>query len=167
MFSHNSFSKKRGNMPTQVLYGPRLGKEGKIRVGCSAIIFNHEGKFLLTRRADNGQWCLPSGGLEPGESVEEACIREVFEETGLNVSIKRFIGVYSNRDQLVIYDDGAKFQIVALHFEAEITDGALALSDETTDFGYFSLDEIKEMDLVHSHTERILDSQDQSSTIVQ
>jgi 8-oxo-dGTP pyrophosphatase MutT (NUDIX family) len=153
-------------MPTQILYGPRLGKEGKIRVGCSAIIFNNEGKFLLTRRADNGQWCLPSGGLEPGESVEEACIREIFEETGLNVGIKRLIGVYSNRDQLVIYDDGARFQIVALHFEAEITGGTLGLSNETTDFGYFALDEIKEMDLIHSHRDRIQDSQNQISTIV-
>jgi 8-oxo-dGTP pyrophosphatase MutT (NUDIX family) len=153
-------------MPTQVLYGPRLSKEGKIRVGCSAIIFNNEGKFLLTRRADNGQWCLPSGGLEPGESVEEACIREVFEETGLNVDIKRLIGVYSNRDQLVIYEDGGKFQIVALHFEAEIKDGILGLSNETTDFGYFSLDEITKLDLIHSHKDRILDSQNQTATIV-
>ena len=153
-------------MPTQILYGPRLGSEGRIRLGCSAIIFNGEGKFLLTRRADNGQWCLPSGGIEPGESVEETCIREVFEETGLNVKIKRLIGVYSNRDQLVIYDDGGKFQIVALHFEAEIIDGTLGLSDETTDFGYFSLDETTDMDLIHSHRERILDSQDQTSTIV-
>jgi 8-oxo-dGTP pyrophosphatase MutT (NUDIX family) len=143
-----------------------MGQEGKIRVGCSAIIFNNEGKFLLTRRKDNGQWCLPSGGLEPGESVEETCIREVFEETGLHVDIKRLIGIYSNRDQLVIYDDGGKFQILALHFEAEITGGTLGLSDETTDFGYFSLDEIKEMDLIHSHTERILDSQNQTSIVV-
>lgn len=153
-------------MPTQILYGPRIGKEGKIRVGCSAIIFNNEGKFLLTRRMDNGQWCLPSGGLEPGESVEEACIREVLEETGLHVDIKRFIGIYSNRDQLVIYDDGGKFQILALHFEAQITGGTLGLSDETTDFGYFSLAEIKGMDLIHSHMERILDSQNQTSIVV-
>ncbi len=153
-------------MPTQVLYGPRLGKEGQIRVGCSAIIFNHEGKFLLTRRADNGQWCLPSGGLEPGESVEEAGIREVFEETGLNVRIKRLIGIYSNRDQLVIYEDGAKFQIVALHFEAEIIDGNPGLSDETTDFGYFSINQLDEMDLIHSHRERILDSRTKTSPVV-
>jgi len=143
---------------TQVLYGDRLGKQGKIRVGCSAIIFNDEGRFLLTRRSDNGQWCLPSGGLESGESVEEACIREVLEETGLHVQIKRLVGVYSNRDQLVVYSDSDKFQIIALHFEAEVTGGALGLSDETMDFGYFSLDEIKELDLIKSHRERILDS---------
>ena len=143
---------------TQVLYGPRLGREGKIRVGCSAIIFDDGGRFLLTRRSDNGQWCLPSGGLEPGESVEEACIREVFEETGLHVRIKRLVGIYSNHNQLVVYSESDKFQIVAIHFEAKITGGVLGLSDETTDFGFFSLDETEEIDLMQSHRERVLDS---------
>jgi len=152
---------------TQVLYGDRLGKQGKIRVGCSAIIFNDRGEFLLTRRSDNGQWCLPSGGLEPGESVEEACIREVFEETGLYVRIKRLVGIYSNHNQLVIYSDSDKFQIVAIHFEAEITGGELGLSDETLGFGYFSLAEIEGIDLIRSHRERVLDSiTEQAKTIV-
>lgn len=152
---------------TQILYGERIGKEGKIRLGCSAIIFDDDGRFLLTRRADNGQWCLPDGGLEPGESVEEACAREVLEETSLYVKIKRLIGVYSNRDQLVIYPDGAKFQIIALHFEAESMSGALGVSAETTAFGYYSLEEIKDMDIIHSHRERIMDSlDDENRTIV-
>jgi len=152
---------------TQILYGERIGKEGKIRLGCSAIIFDDDGSFLLTRRADNGQWCLPGGGIEPGESIEEACVREVFEETGLDVKIERLIGVYSNHDQLVVYPDGAKFQIVALHFEAEIMGGVLGLSNETTACGYYSLEEIKDMDLIHSHRERILDSlTDETRSIV-
>ena len=151
---------------TQILYGDRVGRQGKIRVGCSAIIFDDAGRFLLTRRSDNGQWCLPSGGLEPGESVEETCIREVFEETGLHVSIKRLVGIYSNHHQLVIYSDSDKFQIVAIHFEAEIIGGVLGLSDETIDFGYFSLAEIEGIDLMQSHRERILDSVTKQTKII-
>jgi ADP-ribose pyrophosphatase YjhB (NUDIX family) len=143
---------------TQVIYGERLGRQGKLRLGCSAAIFDGQGRILLTRRADNGQWCMPGGAVESGESVAEACEREVYEETGLNVRVKRLVGVYSHPDQLVIYPDGNKAHIVALHFEAEILGGKLGLSNETTDFGYFTLEEIQGMELLGRHKERIIDT---------
>ena len=124
---------------SQVLFGPRLGKEGQLRIGCSATIFDKaREKVLLTQRADNGRWCLPSGAMEAGESAAEACAREVWEETGLEVRVKRLIGVYSNPDQLVMYPNGDKIFMVVLSFEAEIIAGELGLSHETTAFGYFS-----------------------------
>ena len=143
---------------TQILYGDRLGKEGNIRVGCSAILSNDEGKFLLTRRTDNGHWCLPGGAMESGESVAEACEREVWEETGLRVRAKRLIGVYSNPDQLVIYPDGNKVFMVVMSFEAEIIGGELGLSDETTAFGYFSLQEMESMPIHGQHKSRVEDA---------
>src|SRR5512138_227751 len=143
---------------TQVFYGPRLGKEGTLRLGCSAAILDEQGRILLTRRTDNGQWCLPGGGVESGESVAEACEREVLEETGLQVRVKRLIGVYSHPDQLVIYPDGNKAFIVALHFAVEVIGGELGLSDETTDFGYFTLEESRGLELIGRHAERISDT---------
>lgn len=143
---------------TQILYSDRLGREGKLRVGCSAAIFNDEGRVLLTRRADNGQWCLPSGGMEPGESPAETAIRETFEETGLRVRVKRLVGVYSDPNQLVIYADGAKVQIVAIHFEAQVIGGTLGLSEETTEFGWFTPEQVQEMELLGHHKQRILDT---------
>ena len=143
---------------TQVLYGNRLGKQGKIRLGCSAAIFDEQGRVLLTKRQDNGQWCLPSGGVEPGESVAEGCEREVLEETGLSIRVKRFVGVYSHPDQLTVYSETDKFQIVALHFEAEIVGGKLGLSDETSDFGYFTTEEIEGLEMLGRHKERIMDT---------
>ena len=143
---------------TKVLYGPRLGKEGTIRLGCSAAIFDEQRRILLTRRADNGQWCLPGGRMESGESAAEACEREVLEETGLSVRVKRLVGVYSHSDQLVIYPDGNKAQIVALHFEVDVTGGELGLSDETTDFGYYTVQEVEGMDMIGRHKERVLDT---------
>ena len=143
---------------TKVLYGERISSQGKIRLGCSAAIFDEQGRIFLTRRADNGQWCLPGGGMESGESVSEACEREVWEETGLRVRVKRLVGVYSHSDQLVVYPDGNKAHIVALHFEAEIIDGTPSLSNETTDFGYFTREEIQSMDFLGRHKERVIDS---------
>jgi len=144
---------------TQVLHGERLGKEGQLRFGCSAVIFNEtRTKALLTRRTDNGLWCIPGGAMEAGESAAEACIREVREETGLSVSVKRLIGVYSNPNQLIVYPDGNKVHIVVMSFEAEVIGGELGLSNETTEAGFFSLKEMETMPMHGRHKERVEDA---------
>jgi ADP-ribose pyrophosphatase YjhB (NUDIX family) len=144
---------------TQVLYGERFGKNGKLRIGCSATIFDEaRQKVLLTRRLDNGLWCLPGGHMEAGESVEECCAREVFEETGLQVRVKRLTGVYSNPDQLVVYPDGNQAHFVVMNFEVEIIRGKLSISDETSEAGYFSLTEIASMPMHDRHADRIEDA---------
>ncbi len=144
---------------TQVLYGDRIGQEGELRIGSCAIIFDDaREKVLLTKRADNGLWCLPGGKMEPGETIGECCHREVLEETGLEVDTKRLVGVYSNRDQLVVYQDGVKVQFVIMSFEAQITGGELGLSNETTDARYFPFSELDSLEFHDRHKERVLDA---------
>ncbi len=146
-------------MPTRIMRGERIGKQGRIRTGCSATIFDEtRKKILLTRRVDNGLWCLPGGGIDPGESAAEACLREVKEETGLCGRIERLIGVYSSPDWLVEYPDGNKVQIIALNFEVIPETGCLTLNNEVGEFGYFSLDEIEHIELMINHRQRILDA---------
>lgn len=143
---------------TKVLYGGRLGKNGELRIGCSATLFDkNRQKVLLTRRRDNGLWCLPGGHMDPGESVEECCMREVLEETSLQVRVVRLTGVYSNPDQLVIYPDGGQAHFVVLNFEVEVVGGELGLSNETIEAGYFSLAEIESMPMHDRHADRIAD----------
>lgn len=148
---------------THVIIGDRVGREGKLRLGTSAFILDAEKKILLTRRTDNGQWCLPGGAMEPGESVTEACAREVWEETGLHVEVVRLIGIYSDPNRIVVYPDGNKVHIVALSFEAKITGGELGLSNETTEFGYFTLEEAAKMDIIGNHFQRISDAMTERS----
>ena len=144
---------------TQILFGERIGRQGKIRLGCSAVLFDAKReKILLTRRADNGQWCLPSGGVEPGESVAEACIRETWEETGLKIQVERLTSVFSSPDRLVIYSDGKRFQIIIINFEVSEIGGKIGLSDETTDIGFFSIPEIETMDILPHHRQFISDT---------
>jgi 8-oxo-dGTP pyrophosphatase MutT (NUDIX family) len=140
------------------LYGDYIGKLGNLSIGCAAAIFdeNHE-RILLTRRVDNGRWCLPGGQMEAGESVEECCAREVWEETGLRVEVGRLVGVYSTPHRIVEYADGNRRQVVALCFEAAVIDGTLGLSDETTEYGYFTPAQIEHMDVIDPHRERIAD----------
>jgi 8-oxo-dGTP pyrophosphatase MutT (NUDIX family) len=144
---------------TQILYGDRIGKQGKIRLGCSTVLFDsNRKKVLLTRRADNGQWCLPSGGVEPGESLAEACQRETLEETGLTIHVERLTSIFSSPDRLVIYDDGNTFQIITLNFEVSHISGEPRLSNETTEIGFFSALEISGMDIFPHHKQFVQDT---------
>jgi ADP-ribose pyrophosphatase YjhB (NUDIX family) len=143
----------------KIIYGERISKLGKITLGCSAAIFDStRQKVLLTRRTDNGRWCLPGGRMDAGEDAAEACVREVLEETGLHVRIERLIGVYSNPHFIIEYADGERCHSVALHFEATSIAGTLSISEETTEYGYYSLNEIASMDVMEHHLKRIQDS---------
>lgn len=143
----------------KIVYGERIGREGSLMVGCSAVLFDEKReKILLTRRSDNGRWCLPGGQMERGESLAETCIREVEEETGLQVQIKRLIGVYSTPHRLLEYADGNRYQLVSCSFEVELLGSTLTLSDETIEFGYFSTAAISHMDIMDHHIERIHDA---------
>ena len=147
---------------SKLIYGERVGKTAVLAPGASAIIFDDaRKKVLLTRRTDNGRWCLPGGGMDPGESAAETCVRETLEETGLEVRVTRLVGIYTSPDMIVEYADGHRKQPVAFSFEAEITGGELGLSDETTKFGYFAIDGpggMGELDLMEHHLQRILDA---------
>ena len=144
---------------THILYGNRIGKQGELRLGCSAVLFDEKReKILLTRRADNGMWCLPGGATEAGESVAEGCEREVLEETGLRVRVIRLTGVYSDPHNVVVYPDGNQTHTVVLNFEVELLSGEPGLSNETTGVDWFPVREAAEMDLFHGHAERVRDA---------
>jgi ADP-ribose pyrophosphatase YjhB (NUDIX family) len=72
----------------------------------SAVVVDQAGKLILQRRADNDLWALPGGAMEIGESVAEAVVREVREETGLDVRPEYVIGVYTDPAHVFAYDDG-------------------------------------------------------------
>ena len=96
--------------------------------------------------------------MDPGESAAETCARETLEETGLVVLVGRLVGVYSTPNFIFEYADGSQVQAVAMCFEAKVIGGELSKSDETTEFGYFSLAEMKKLDLMVNQMERILDA---------
>jgi ADP-ribose pyrophosphatase YjhB (NUDIX family) len=146
------------NRLIKVVDGDRSSSQGKLRLGCSAILFDNERQsILLTRRFDNGQCCLPGGIIDPGESVTEGCEREVFEETEVHVRLIRLTGVYRNTDRLIVYPHGNKVHVIVLNFEVEQIGGELGLSNETTDARFLPLVEVLDMDLFNGHAEHIRD----------
>jgi ADP-ribose pyrophosphatase YjhB (NUDIX family) len=145
----------------ELVTGNRVARLGQLRLGCSAAIFDNSAeRVLLMQRDDNGQWCLPSGGMDPGESVSETIVREVREETGLEVGILGLVGVYSSPHVLVQYADGNRFQIVSLCFAAEVLGGELRTTNEAVSVGYFTREQAGAMDVMANHVERIHDAFD-------
>lgn len=109
-----------------------------IRPSVSAVVFDRRGHLLLQQRSDGGQWGLPGGSMEIGESVTDAVRREVREETGLVVSVRRLIGVYSEPErQVVRYPDGNVWHYVNVSFECAARGGELQTCDETLALAYF------------------------------
>ncbi len=129
-----------------------------IRPGVSAIILTPDG-VLLQRRSDNGLWGLPGGSVEPGESVSEALVREVREETGLEVAPIRLIGVYSapSLGQVVTYPDGNVIHYVSSSFECRIVGGTLACGHESLELEWFDPARLP-AEMVEMHRVRIADA---------
>jgi ADP-ribose pyrophosphatase YjhB (NUDIX family) len=142
----------------EIHVGERVAKDGHLAVGCSASVFDADGRrMLFVRRVDDDRWAVPGGYMEPGESLTEACQREVLEEAGLSVEIQRLIGVYTSPNLLVEYPDGSKWQLVVCHFEAKATGGAFTPNSETSEARYFSQLEAEALEMSRLDRRRMLD----------
>ncbi len=116
----------------------------EIKAAATAVIFNHEGHVLFVKRKDNKRWSLPTGRVEIGESVEQAVVREVREETGLIVEAEKLIGVYSDPEmQTFVYPDGRAIQFITSCFQCSVVGGQVKQeTDEVLEVRFFSLDNL-------------------------
>jgi ADP-ribose pyrophosphatase YjhB (NUDIX family) len=119
------------------------------RLSVNVGVLNAEQHILLTKREDFEVWCLPGGGVDGDESLAEAAVREVVEETGLQVRLTRLVGLYS-RPRLGEYHSLALFAAVPV--------GGTLLPNprEVIDASWFSPDALPE-ELLWGHRERIED----------
>ena len=112
-----------------------------MKVGVGVILVDDTGRVLLEKRSDNGMWGLPGGGIEPGESVCETALREVKEETGLDIEITGLVGVYSEpwAGRIVTYpDNGDVRHLVDIVLIAGIISGEMIISSESLDLRFFN-----------------------------
>lgn len=98
----------------------------------SGIVVNDAGEILLQRRADSGLWTIPGGAMEPGEAIRETVIREVKEETGVDVEPYAIVGVYSDPLHVVQYSDGEVRQEFSLCFACRLLGGTPTPGEEST-----------------------------------
>jgi 8-oxo-dGTP pyrophosphatase MutT (NUDIX family) len=104
----------------------------------SAVVVDEAGALLLQRRSDNDQWALPGGTMDLGETLAQTVVREVREETGLDVEVTGLVGIYSDPGHVIEYDDGEIRQEFNVCFRARPIGGQLATSSESTEVRWVS-----------------------------
>lgn len=111
----------------------------QLKLGTCAVVFNEQHQVALEQRCDCGWWCLPGGRMEVGETVAQGAIREAREETGLEIEITNFLGVFSDpRRRTVRYpDNGDLRQLVDVVVLAKPTGGTLKPSEESLGVRWF------------------------------
>jgi len=114
-------------------------------VAASAVVTDDNGRILLLRRTDSGNWALPGGAIELGESLPACAIREVKEETGLEITITGLIGIYTDPKHVIAYSDGEVRQQFNVCFAGKIISGALESSAESTALRFVDLDELEQL----------------------
>jgi 8-oxo-dGTP diphosphatase len=124
-------------------------------IGAFVVILDGQNRVLLCHRRDMDLWNLPGGGAEGGELPTETAVREVREETGLDVIIDRLTGVYGkvNQDELVFT------------FTAQVIGGDLVKTDESDDARYFDIQALP-VNIIPKHIERIHDAVERQETVI-
>ena len=135
----------------------KIGHALLLQPGVAAVIVNAAGQVLLQRRSDDGEWGLPGGALEPGEEPAEALVREVREETALEVVPERIVGVYAGPDFFVRYPNGDEAAVLSITFACRPLAGEPRVNDdESLDVRYFAPDALPAM--ARRHHIRIADA---------
>ncbi|MFT4414241.1 NUDIX hydrolase [Fredinandcohnia humi] len=126
----------------------RVGKELIFMPSVAGIIRNKEGGILLQNKGNGEKWSLPAGAIEPGEAPAEAVVREVWEETGLQVFPKKLIGVFGGKDFRYTYPNGHKVEYNVFMFECFILGGELSpLDKESYELQFFKPEYMPELAL--------------------
>ena len=102
-----------------------VGKQKILLVFASACVTDLEGRVLWQFRSDFHTWGLPGGVLELDETLEQCVVREVKEETGLDIEAGRLIGIYTSPRFDVVYPNGDQVQQVTFCFQARLVGGRL------------------------------------------
>ncbi|MEU5098920.1 NUDIX domain-containing protein [Streptomyces sp. NPDC020996] len=114
------------------LHDPDAPRAGSVVPAVVALVRDGTGRVLMVQRSDNGRWALPGGGHDVGESISDTVVREVREETGIEVEVVGLTGIYTDPGHVIRYDDGEVRQQFSICFRARPTGGELRTSDETT-----------------------------------
>ncbi|MFA7766906.1 NUDIX domain-containing protein [Streptomyces sp. NRRL S-448] len=134
---------------------PDAPKPNSMVVAASAVVTDDMGRILLQKRSDSGLWALPGGGMEMTDSLPGTAVREVKEETGLDVEITGLVGTYTDPRHIIAYTDGEVRRQFNVCFRARLVGGTLAVSDESLELRWVLPGALGSLEMHHTQRLRL------------
>ncbi len=124
-------------------------------MGAFAIITDTENRILWCLRTDRDLWNLPGGSVENGEAPWDCVIREVKEETGLDIIVEKLTGIYSKPEE----------NDLVFSYKCRVVAGDLQITEEAKEIKYFDLNKLPQ-NIVHKQVARVKDYFDNNDRVV-
>ena len=122
----------------------------------TVVVAREDGAILLIRRTDNGNWAVPGGGMDFGESITDTAVRETQEETGITCEITGLVGIYTNPHHVIRHTSNNEVrQEFSIVFTARPVGGQLQPSSESSDPQWVSPEAISGLQMHPSMRQRI------------
>jgi ADP-ribose pyrophosphatase YjhB (NUDIX family) len=138
-------------------HDPSAPAANSIVPSVNVAVFNEAGELLLIRRSDNDNWALPGGGIDIGESLVQAGVRETLEESGIECQVTGLSGIYTDPGHVILYtSNGEVRQEFSIVLTARAVGGGLAASDETTDVRWVPIADVGGFQMAQSMRLRVV-----------
>ena len=125
----------------------KVGHDPIIYAGATVLVFNEKGELLLNLRSDTGDWGIPGGGKELGETLEECAVRELKEETDLDADALELVNVLSGGDYGFTYPNGDAVDCIIALYRVRNYSGRLSINDgESAELRFFPLEGLPELE---------------------
>jgi 8-oxo-dGTP pyrophosphatase MutT (NUDIX family) len=144
-------------MPTRIDYfdDPRAPKANSMVPSANVIVSDRD-RILMIRRSDNGNWAVPGGAMDLGESIVETGVRETFEETGIRCEVTGLVGIYTDPRHVIHYTSNDEVrQEFSIVFTARYVSGEPTPSDESWEVVWVPRDEVHGLQMDRSMRHRI------------
>lgn len=126
---------------------PTAPKPNSLVPACGILAVDNLGRVLLQRRRDTGQWAIPMGKQELGETPTQCAVRETQEETGVLVEVTGLLGVYSDPGHIIAYTDGEIRQEWELILLGRPVSGTPTANDEASDVRWVTPTDLESLDI--------------------
>ncbi|MEU6165390.1 NUDIX hydrolase [Streptomyces tanashiensis] len=141
---------------------PAAPKANSVVPSVTAVVRDYAGRLLVIHKTDNDLWALPGGGHDIGERIADTVVREVEEETGIRVVVDGIVGLYTDPEHVLAYDDGEVRQQFSICFRAHPVDGSLRTSSESKEVRWMAPADLDDLDIHPSMRLRIQHGLDES-----